>query len=250
MDSSWNEGENGKAYEKIIRFVKEQIIKGNIKKGERLPPERKLAEGLHVGRNSVREAMRTLSLMGFISSTQGSGNYISCDFEKSLTESLSMLFLLGQVEYSEIAEVRQTLETQSVRLASERIRPEHLQRLKEIVAEMRSGTDESYNAALDKELHLIIADASENWLILHILQALIETYDQFIGNLRTQIMMTECKEEMQHNHEEIVAALCEHDGKRAVQAMLAHFEMVDLAIKFGISEMYDTPPSMISLSVE
>ena len=63
----------GKAYEKVIDYIQGEILKGDLKRGEKLPPERELAELLGVGRNSVREAMRTLSLMGFISSTQGGG---------------------------------------------------------------------------------------------------------------------------------------------------------------------------------
>ena len=67
----------GKAYEKVIDYIQGEILKGDLKRGEKLPPERELAELLGVGRNSVREAMRTLSLMGFISSTQGAGNFVS-----------------------------------------------------------------------------------------------------------------------------------------------------------------------------
>ena len=65
--------QQGKAYERVISYIKGEILKGDLKQGEKLPPERELAEQLGVGRNSVREALRTLSLMGFISSTQGAG---------------------------------------------------------------------------------------------------------------------------------------------------------------------------------
>ena len=84
----------GKAYEKVIDYIQGEILKGDLKRGEKLPPERELAELLGVGRNSVREAMRTLSLMGFISSTQGAGNFVSCHLEKTLAECTRLLLRL------------------------------------------------------------------------------------------------------------------------------------------------------------
>lgn len=233
-------GENGgRAYEKVIHYVQEQILLGNIKQGQRLPPERELAEALQVGRNSVREALRTLSLMGFISSTQGSGNYVSCDFEKSMTESLHMLFLLNQTDYREVSELRQGIETQAIRLAAQRISQEDIDRLKQIVAELREGTVEAQNVVLDKELHFIIAAASGNRMILQLLQALSETLDKFISNMRGKILMqTGHKDELQKSHEEIVEALCERDTERAVSAMHAHFTMIDSAINAELEEKH------------
>lgn len=230
MKSNPNGDISGKAYEKVIRYMQEQIVQGNIKQGQRLPPERELAETLQVGRNSVREALRTLSLMGFISSTQGSGNYVSCNFEKSMTESIHMLFLLNQINFREVSELRQGIETQAALLASQRISAEEIERLKQIVEELRYGTEEAHNAELDKELHFIIAKASGNRMLLQILQALSDTLDQFISNMRVRILMqTGQKDELQFSHEEIVTALSEHDSERAVKAMRAHFVMIDRA---------------------
>ena len=79
-----------KAYEKVIEHIKKQIINHDLTIGEKLPPEREISEQLGVSRNSVREAIHMLEMMGFISSQQGAGNYVSCNFEKNLVESMSM----------------------------------------------------------------------------------------------------------------------------------------------------------------
>lgn len=71
-----------KAYEKVIEHIKKQIINHDLTIGEKLPPEREISEQLGVSRNSVREAIHMLEMMGFISSQQGAGNYVSCNFEK------------------------------------------------------------------------------------------------------------------------------------------------------------------------
>lgn len=119
----------GKAYEKVIDYIQGEILKGDLKRGEKLPPERELAELLGVGRNSVREAMRTLSLMGFISSTQGAGNFVSCNLEKNLAESTRMMMMLNETDYRQISELRQGLESQAILLAAERIAQAQLSRL-------------------------------------------------------------------------------------------------------------------------
>ena len=68
-----------KAYAGVIDYFRGQIMAGELKAGERIPPEREIAALLGVSRNSVREAIRIMDMMGIISSVQGSGNYITCD---------------------------------------------------------------------------------------------------------------------------------------------------------------------------
>ena len=53
-----------RAYDKVLAYIREEIRKGNLRRGERLPPERDLADLLGISRNSVREALRTMSMMG------------------------------------------------------------------------------------------------------------------------------------------------------------------------------------------
>ncbi|HCB90993.1 MAG TPA: FadR family transcriptional regulator, partial [Ruminococcaceae bacterium] len=60
-----------RTYESVIQFIKREILCGRLQPGQKLPPERNLAESLMVGRNSVREALRTLEILGVIESAQG-----------------------------------------------------------------------------------------------------------------------------------------------------------------------------------
>ena len=79
-----------KAYKGVIDYFKKKILDGELRPGEKLPPERDIAERLNVSRNSVREAIRIMDMTGVISSQQGSGNYITCEFQKSLAETMTM----------------------------------------------------------------------------------------------------------------------------------------------------------------
>ncbi len=223
--------QQGKAYERVITYIKSEILKGDLKRGEKLPPERELAERLGVGRNSVREALRTLSLMGFISSTQGAGNFVSCDIEKNLAESVQMMMLLGATDYRQVSELRQGLESQAVLLASERINPAQLSELEDIVWQLRDEDDLERSTILDKRLHYLIGEAAGNPLIMVILRAMSETIDDFISHMRGQMMKDEVyRKQLQDSHQGIALALQDHNGAEAVRMMREHFQVVDNAM--------------------
>ena len=223
--------QQGKAYERVITYIKTEILKGSLKQGEKLPPERELAEKLGVGRNSAREALRTLSLMGCISSTQGAGNFVSCDIEKNLAESTQMMMLLGATDYRQVSELRQGLENQAVLLASERITPAQLSELEDIVWQLRDENDLARSTALDKRLHYLIGEAAGNPLIMVILRAMSETIDDFISHMREKMMEDEVyRKRLQDSHQGIVLALQDHNGAEAVRMMREHFQAVDSAM--------------------
>ena len=79
-----------KAYKGVIEYFKNRIMAGELRPGEKLPQEREIAQMLEVSRNSVREALRIMDMTGVISSQQGSGNYITCEFQKSIAETMGM----------------------------------------------------------------------------------------------------------------------------------------------------------------
>lgn len=222
---------SGKAYEKVVEYIQEEIYSGHLKRGEKLPPERDLAEKLHVGRNSVREALRTLSLMGFISSTQGAGNFVSCDMEKNLTQSTRMMMMMGEVSYRQISELRQGLESEAAMLAAERITAEQLSALEEVAWALRDERDMEKSSAMDNRLHQLISEASGNPLIIVILRSLSETIDHFIHDMHRRIMADPVLgKRLQDTHQGIVLALRDHNKAEAARFMREHFKVVDDAI--------------------
>ena len=99
-----------KAYKGVIEYFKNRIMAGELRPGEKLPPEREIAQMLEVSRNSVREALRIMDMTGVISSQQGSGNYITCEFQKSIAETMGMMFAMSQINYQQISQIRYALE--------------------------------------------------------------------------------------------------------------------------------------------
>ena len=109
--------EQPKSYEKVLTYLEDSLRRGQLSLGDPLPPERELAEQLGISRNSVREAVRLLEHMGFLVSSQGAGNFISCNIQRNLQDSFDMLILLQQIDYHQLAELRSGLELQAALLA-------------------------------------------------------------------------------------------------------------------------------------
>lgn len=223
---------NERAYEKVVEHIKNEIWQGTLKRGERLPPERELAESLGVSRNSVREAIRTLSLLGFVSSTQGAGNFVTCDIEQNLRESLRMMVMLGETNYLQISQLRCGLETENARLAADRILPRQAARLKELARLMREETDPQRASRYDQEFHLLLCDASGNRLIRSLFSAMLSTINDFISTMYVRIVEDAAQAEALHTaHQRLADALAAHDAEGAAQAMRTHFEVVDASIR-------------------
>ena len=223
---------NEKAYEKVIEHIKNEIWQGTLKRGERLPPERELADSLGVSRNSVREAIRTLGLMGFVSSMQGAGNFVTCDIQQNMSESLRMMLLLGETNYLQICQLRCGLETENARLAAERILPKQTARLQELVELMRQEPDAEKASRYDLEFHRLLCEASGNRLIKALFSAMMATVEDFISTMYRRISQNEEQMEKLHAaHGQLAQALAAHDHSAAAHALMAHFETVDASIK-------------------
>ncbi|WFR59280.1 GntR family transcriptional regulator [Anaerocolumna sp. AGMB13025] len=216
-----------KSYIKVIDYIKGQIREGNLITGGKLPAERELSTILGVSRNSVREAIRTLDIIGVISSQQGAGNYLTGNFENNLVESMSIMFLLNQIDYHQISQLRRGLEMQALLLAIDNITEHEVERLVEINNILESETEEN-NVILDKKLHYNIAKASKNTLIIDILQALSELIDQFIVDLRREILSEDkSKSRLKEAHTEMVKSLIMRDKNMAYEAINKHFGIID-----------------------
>lgn len=220
-----------KAYENVLYYIKRKIINGELQRGEKLPPERELAETLGVGRNSVREALRTLEIMGVVTSAHGAGNYISCNFRKNMIESMTMMFLLDEISYQQLSELREAIEIKAAGLAADRITDEQIEELETILHELKSSSDEVYCAAMDKKLHYIIAQASQNVLIFQILDVLSDVIDIFICDMRGKIITSRGnRQPLQQVHERIVKGLSRRNKKQVQEAMKEHFRLINETI--------------------
>lgn len=103
-----------KMYLEIVRELRQLIEEENIKTGGKLPSERVLAERMEVGRSTVREALRSLELLGVIETRRGEGTFLA-DFQKNqFVEVLSDFILQQSSSIDEITEIKRMIEIASI----------------------------------------------------------------------------------------------------------------------------------------
>lgn len=218
---------NPKVYDQVIEKIKDKIKYGEIKKGDKLPTEREMAESLEVSRASVREAMRALEVIGLIESRHGAGNYIRTNFNNSLLEPLSIMFMLQESSPKEMYDLRETLELQCSKLAAKNIDDGELKILTELLDKMYVASSEEESVELDIKFHQLIAKASRNVLLINVFNVISQLVDEFIRNARMQIFHEgNTKESLLWIHENLLRNLKKRDESLAYNAMQEHFDLI------------------------
>lgn len=213
-----------KSYEKVVDYVQEQILDGVYSAGDKLPSEREMAQQLNVSRTSVREGLRILEQMGALSCQQGSGNYITGDFENTLIRVMTLMFAVEGTTYREISEFRFALESQALSLAVLHATEEQMEEMEYHMSMLETATDENVRSRHDKKIHYLMVEASHNnYLIVNFL-ALTQVMDKYVKDMRVRILKDEeNREGLMKTHRDIIEAIQKKDIKQGHDALDRHF---------------------------
>jgi GntR family transcriptional repressor for pyruvate dehydrogenase complex len=204
------------------RRLIDYLLSGDVAPGQKIPSERQLAEALGVGRSTIREAIKSLELLGLLEQRVGDGTYLSGSSSELLPQVIQWGLLLGERRMDDLLEARFHLEVLLAGLAADGRTEEQLARLHELIAQMRASSDDldSYIEA-DIAFHLQIARASGNSVLVGVLnniQSLLHVWASRVihtaGETATSLAM----------HEPILKAIDAGDAEAAREAMTAHME--------------------------
>ena len=161
-----------KTYELVAERLLSLISSRRLGPGDLLPPERELVQLYGVGRSSIREALRMLESKGVIRGG-GNGSFAVAGFANTLNSSIRFLLSVEEADYDELFEVRRILEGEAAALAASRRSQSDLERMTAEVEAMEAGlaSEEGFITA-DLRFHLIVAEATRNRLILHLMHAI------------------------------------------------------------------------------
>ncbi len=152
-----------KLYEEIASQMIAQIHDGTLHPGDRLPSERTLAEKFGVSRTAIREALRSMEMMGCVESRVGEGTFIRSPSLSNILDPFSMVMARNGKPDADLIEVRLILETEAAAMAAQRRTDAQLVELRQAVEDMRAdiGAGDSGGAA-DDRFHSVLADACGN----------------------------------------------------------------------------------------
>ena len=216
----------------IAERILSDIKSGEYSSGSKLPSERTIAEQIGVSRPSVREAISALQIVGIIESQPGDGNYIT---ENLIIDDLS-LRVKNILEESEspydILQARKVVEIGSVRMAIREATDEDIQAITDIWKEKQTiGLAGDYLAytRLGKELHLSIARATKNPIVISIIERLLDiTVQPLWQNMRRLYYEEDPSriDQMLKIHDRIVKAIQTRNSVEAILALEADFNVV------------------------
>lgn len=212
-------------YEEIVRQVKQLIADGKLKSGDRLPPERDLAERFMVSRTSVREALRALQSRGLVEIRAGEGAFVRDISVDTLIEPLALVILPHREAVGELFEARRLLEPGIAALAARRATREELGEMERILKEQaREVARGRTGVAQDSALHAAIANSAHNRAITRIVSALMDLLSQS----REESLLTPGRPTRSHeDHRRVLAAIRRRDEAAAHRAMLDHLIAVE-----------------------
>lgn len=162
--------------------IKDYILDNGLGAGDPLPSESDLAEQLGVGRNSVREAIKSLEVLGIVEARTGSGLYVRGFSFDSILANLPYSALSGPNALSDSLDVRLLLELGVVDRVVKGRSEDQLARLGHILSDWKGEAEAgSYSADLDREFHRVLCSQLENPLLRSLIDVFWEVYQQAVA---------------------------------------------------------------------
>lgn len=214
--------------DKIIDQIKNTIIEGSVKPGDKLPSERELAERFSVGRTTVREALKALSYTGVIKKGR-EGTIVNRNISNFFIDSLTEMIILKHLDFEDLFETRKILEVKLAGFAAQRATTEDIEIIEKILKEMNEKVNHDPYGFVTEDIkfHESIAEAAQNRVL----------YEIFVA---VRLLLRKAQEEvikypgiMKRSfkyHQQIFEAIKKQNALKAERDMFAHIEDVEKAL--------------------
>jgi len=211
--------------DKIIRQIRSLITSGQLSPGDKLPPERKLAERLGVSRSQVRDAIRKLEFYGILRTMPQSGTVVAGMGITALEGLITDVLKIQERDFTSLVETRFILETNTAHLAAERRDADDIiaiqNALNNYEKQVKAG-----NPAVEEDLlfHLKIAEASKNSVLNSLMLVIVpDIINKFV---ELDICTNERFILANIEHKEIFQHIIDQDSAAASLAMRNHLKDV------------------------
>lgn len=215
--------------DEVANQIKNLIGEGELKPGDRLPPERELIKQFGVSRPSLREALNSLVATGFLEVRQAKRTFVRSVAADRMEDPLSFLIKTDTQKIFDLIEVRKAMEAWGASQAAQRATDEDIKRLESIIDEMGKAIEEGREwEKEDAEFHLAIAQATHNMVQIHIMSTLYDLLRESVAKIFTD--KTKMRKLFQQ-HSRIVNAIKNRSPEKARERTLEHLGYVDLEVK-------------------
>ncbi|PKF58529.1 pyruvate dehydrogenase complex transcriptional repressor PdhR [Alteromonadales bacterium alter-6D02] len=215
----------------IVEALETMILEGTLRPGEKLPSERDLAKQFEVSRPSIREAIQALEAKGLLSRRQGGGTYVQDQLWQSLSDPVLELIANDPESQYDLLEFRHATEGMLAFYAAIRGTTTDFERIRscqEAIAQAQQSQDIDLEANAIVELYKVVAEASHNVAMLHLVLSMSELLRQNIVQNLALLYRHEKAVEVSNKHRSaLIEAIVSRDSEQARNASNAHLAYIE-----------------------
>ncbi len=219
----------------VVRQIELLILRGILRSGERLPPERELSDRLGVSRPSLRDAVAELQDSGLLTSRPGSGIFVADLLGPAVSPALARLFARHDEAAVDYVSFRRDIETLAAERAARLGSDADLAVIQAIFDRMQAGPQRRSaedEARLDAQFHSAIIEAGHNVVMLHMMRAMFDLLREGVFyNRRVMFQQRTTRAALMDQHRAINAAIQARDPNAARAAAAAHLDFVETALR-------------------
>ena len=233
-----------RAFEEICERIREQLALGVLKPGDKLPPERELAQQLGVSRNVLREALRSLEMAGILRLQKGvkGGAFIREGDTSRMNEVMRDMLSLGTISVRELSEARINVIDLVVRLACLNARQRDFEALEANIERTDLATHEGRlldRVECSREFYQLLAESTGNKVVAMITNSVTEIHMRFVyAKVASSGAATP---RLTDKRRQFLSALRARDVAAATRLMRIHLE--------SVQRMLESDPGSMSLHV-
>lgn len=214
---------------KVFAFLRDRLLEGTIRAGDRLLPERELAAQLGVSRPVVREALRALSAMGVVEIRSRVGTVVRRPDVSVLGDFFAFSLAQQTDVIEDVMQARIAIECQAIRLACQRATTFDFERLREALQQIEATIDDPEKGSLaDYEFHAALVRASRSDTLASLYAAMANLLLRSHRDRRVLVAPDGgIREHLIADHARIFDAIAARDEEKADRALRRHFSIGD-----------------------
>ena len=219
----------------VVQQIEQLILRGILRPGERLPPERELAERLSVSRPSLREALAMLQEDGLLETRRSAGVYVADVLGSAFSPAVTQLFARHDEAVFDYLAFRRDMEGLAADRAARLASDTDLKVIQTIFDKMEAANPKRHTeeeSRLDAQFHMSIIEASHNVIMLHMMRSMYDLLREGVFYNR-QIMFRQrmTRHSLLDQHRDINLALQARDPVEARAAVERHLDFVERSLR-------------------
>jgi DNA-binding FadR family transcriptional regulator len=230
--------------DQVKDVLKQAILDGRFKPGDKLPPEDQIAKKFQVSKVTAREALREMESEGLIEKRRGiyGGSFVAEPGSEKMGDLVINYYRFGGLTPEELVEFRLMLEPAMVALAAERRTDDDLKAIHTNIQEVEKAINRGKpNQAKGIDFHRLVGDACHNRLISAVMEALVKVFLEILS--KVPMTLEDAKGDLEYN-KRFYEYLLHRKGNEARELMVTHFQtlskIIERSKKEDIKNIHET----------